>query len=46
MEQDYGLSLDADVVKDTGWRNLIPVRLSTERTPCYMLIEALRNKLI
>ena len=34
------------VVKDTGWRNLIPVRLSTERTPCYMLIEALRNKLI
>ena len=35
-----------DVVKDTGWRNLIPVRLSTERTPCYMLIEALRNKLI
>ena len=26
--------------------NVIPVRLSTERTPCYMLIEALRNKLI
>ena len=38
--------LNSYVVKDTGWRNLIPVRLSTERTPCYMLIEALRNKLI
>ena len=22
------------VVKDTGWRNSIPVRLSTEKTPC------------
>ena len=34
------------VVKDTGWRNSIPVRLSTERTPCYMLFVALRNKFI
>ena len=35
-----------DVVKDTGWRNSIPVRLSTEWTPCYMLFVALRNKFI
>ena len=33
-------------MKDTGWRNSIPVRLSTERTPCYMLFVALRNKFI
>ena len=33
------------VVKDTGWRNPIPVRLSTERTPCYMLFVVLEINL-